>query len=300
MAVYRNIQVSFWTDFKVEEEFTPEDKYFYLYLFTNPHTNLCGCYTLGLKQAANQLGYSKETLERLVERFQYVHELIEYSSKTNEIIIKNWSKYNWTSSSKFLVSLRKEIAEIKDESFKEYLSKKFDSALEKAKTKENIKKDELERLNNIPYLYGMDTTVTVSVINNINNNNINNKINNNNKINSLTKDEELNTCVEKWNDQGNHEVENFTEERKEKLEELIQQFGLPKVIKAIEKIKDSDYLTGKVTSFYITFDWFVEPKNFVKVLEGNYDNHSPTKSKSFESSPTYDDLDEYEKLILSN
>ena len=103
-----------------------------------------------------------------------------------------------------------------------------------------------------------------------------------------------------WNDSGYHEVSHFTDERKKEVLELIKRYGLPKVIKAIEKIKDSDYLAGKVTSFYITFDWFVEPKNFVIVLEGNYDNHSPTKSKSFESSPTYDDLDEYEKLILSN
>ena len=40
MAIYRNVQLSFWTDNKVEDDFTPEDKYFYLYLLTNPQTGL--------------------------------------------------------------------------------------------------------------------------------------------------------------------------------------------------------------------------------------------------------------------
>ena len=43
MAVFRTISNSFWTDSKVDDTFTPEDKYFYLYLLTNPHTNICGC-----------------------------------------------------------------------------------------------------------------------------------------------------------------------------------------------------------------------------------------------------------------
>ena len=44
MASYRNISMDFWTDSKVVDDFTPEDRYIYLYCMTNPHTNLCGCY----------------------------------------------------------------------------------------------------------------------------------------------------------------------------------------------------------------------------------------------------------------
>jgi len=40
MAIYRNVQLNFWTDSKVEDDFTQEDKYFYLYLITNPQTNI--------------------------------------------------------------------------------------------------------------------------------------------------------------------------------------------------------------------------------------------------------------------
>ena len=64
MAIYRNVQLSFWTDNKVLDDFTPEDRYFYVYLFTNPQTNLCGCYEFSWKAMSNQTGYSKDTLER--------------------------------------------------------------------------------------------------------------------------------------------------------------------------------------------------------------------------------------------
>ncbi len=121
MAIYRTVQLSFWTDTKVEEDFTPEDKYFYLYLFTNPHTNLSGCYELGLKQAARETGYSAETIERLIERFENVHNIIVYSKETKEILLLNWHKYNWTKSGDFMKGLDKHIEKIKNSEFKQYL-----------------------------------------------------------------------------------------------------------------------------------------------------------------------------------
>ena len=31
MAIYRNVSLSFWEDIKIVDDFTPEDRYFYLY-----------------------------------------------------------------------------------------------------------------------------------------------------------------------------------------------------------------------------------------------------------------------------
>jgi hypothetical protein len=43
------------------------------------------------------------------------------------------------------------------------------------------------------------------------------------------------------------------------------------VLEAIGKIQESPFLMGKTRKpFNITFDWFVLPNNFPKVLEGNY------------------------------
>ena len=78
MAFYRTIQITFWTDTKIVDDFTPEDKYFYLYLFTNPHTNLCGCYEISKNQMSIELGYTKEVVERLIKRFSEIHKVINY------------------------------------------------------------------------------------------------------------------------------------------------------------------------------------------------------------------------------
>ena len=52
MASYRSVYTTFWTDTKVSDDFTPEDKYFMLYCLTNNYTNLCGCYEISIKQMA--------------------------------------------------------------------------------------------------------------------------------------------------------------------------------------------------------------------------------------------------------
>lgn len=121
MATYRNVQMSFWTDAKVIDDFTPEDKYFYLYLMTNPHTSLCGCYELSLSQIASETGYSKDTVVKLIRRFMEVHDLIRYDFTTKEIIILNWHKYNWLGSDKTMIAVQKGINSVKNEVFRLYL-----------------------------------------------------------------------------------------------------------------------------------------------------------------------------------
>ena len=66
MATFRSIHLTFWTDSKVDDDFTPEDKYFYLYLLTNPHTNLCGCYEISTKQMIRETGYNEDTVKALL------------------------------------------------------------------------------------------------------------------------------------------------------------------------------------------------------------------------------------------
>lgn len=121
MAVYRTIQLSFWTDSKVDDEFTPEDKYFYLYLLTNPHTNICGCYEIGEKQCSRETGYNTETISRLLYRFEHVHDVIRYNAKTKEVLILNWHKYNWTKSEDLKRAVSKVAENIKTDAFREYI-----------------------------------------------------------------------------------------------------------------------------------------------------------------------------------
>lgn len=123
MAIYRTVSISFWSDSKVTDDFTPEDRYFYLYLFTNPHTSLSGCYEISIKQMALELGYSQDTCSRLIERFISVHNVIRHSKETKEILLLNWHKYNWTESPKFKKALVREIEKVKNPNFKGYLTR---------------------------------------------------------------------------------------------------------------------------------------------------------------------------------
>lgn len=146
MAVYRNISMDFWTDSKVVDDFTPEDRYFHIYVLTNPHTNLCGCYEVSLKQIANETGYNTDTVSRLIDRFQNVHKTLEYCKETKEILILNWFKYNWTASPKLDKPLLKDIESIKNDGFRNYVGSLYN-----------------KREPVIPYRYPIDTTVSVSV-----------------------------------------------------------------------------------------------------------------------------------------
>ncbi|MEI4622102.1 DnaD domain-containing protein [Bacillus cereus] len=94
MAIFRPVQVSFWQDAKVIEEMTPEDKLFNLYLLTNPCTTQIGVYQITKKQMAFDLGYSMESVNSLLDRFENHHKLVKYNPETRELAIINWGKYN--------------------------------------------------------------------------------------------------------------------------------------------------------------------------------------------------------------
>ncbi|WP_044737077.1 DnaD domain-containing protein [Geobacillus kaustophilus] len=126
MAKYRYVHVSFWQDAKVLEEMTPEDKYFYIYLLTNPNTTQIGIYQITKKQMAFELGYSIESINSLVERFENVHKVIKYNPQTREIAILNWGKYNLIKGGKpVLDCIEKELMEVKDTSLIELVARKI-------------------------------------------------------------------------------------------------------------------------------------------------------------------------------
>jgi len=147
MAIYRNVSMSFWTDSKIADDFTVEDRYFYLYLFTNPHTNLCGCYEISTKQISWETGLSVAKVKNLIKRMCETHNVIRYCEETKELLIINWHKYNWTSSEKFRKPLSKEILNVKSALFRDYLTDIFNG----------------NDTVSIGYPYPTDTTVTVSV-----------------------------------------------------------------------------------------------------------------------------------------
>ena len=127
MANYRNIATAFWTDSKIVDEFTPEDKFFYLYLLTNPHTNRCGCYEISVRQIASETGYSTDTVQQLLHRADEIHNVCRYNAPTKELLILNWHRFNWHDSEKINRALRSEIQKVKAPGFREYLIRLYNS-----------------------------------------------------------------------------------------------------------------------------------------------------------------------------
>lgn len=115
MGVFRSIQTGFWKDPKVIEEMTPEDKLFFLYIMTNPNTTQIGIYKITKKQMAFELGYSLESINALVDRFEKHHKLIKYNTETRTIAIKNWGKYNLNRGGKPVIDcIKKELSQVND------------------------------------------------------------------------------------------------------------------------------------------------------------------------------------------
>lgn len=98
---------------------------------------------------------------------------------------------------------------------------------------------------------------------------------NKNIFNNLSIDKLFVPLIQKWNELPDAIAKISTmkkdTQRYKMLSQRVNEYGSDKILEAIEKIKQSSFLLGQNKSGWtITFEWFVRPNNFVKVLEGNY------------------------------
>lgn len=74
-------------------------------------------------------------------------------------------------------------------------------------------------------------------------------------------------------------VRAVSDSRRKLIRSRYNQYGIDEIRTVFEKAEASDFLTGRSeNSWRCGFDWLLNPSNFLKVLEGNYDNkgsHSP-------------------------
>jgi predicted phage replisome organizer len=92
--------------------------------------------------------------------------------------------------------------------------------------------------------------------------------------------------VEAWNAIGVNRIQKITTgtNRYDWLKRRIKDYGIDSVLEAIENVRKSDFLMGRTKEgFKITFDWFIRPNNFPKVLDGNYEN----KTQRTNTTPQY-------------
>ena len=72
----------------------------------------------------------------------------------------------------------------------------------------------------------------------------------------------------------------INDKRKRAINNLLKEYSLEEMLKAMGKIRTSNFLQGNnKTGWQISFDWFTNKSNFLKVLEGNYDDKTSSEIK---------------------
>ena len=271
MAIKRPVDTSFWTDGKVDE-FTPEDKYFMLYLLTNPFTTQLGIYEISLKHAAFQMGYSLESVQALIERFESKYKIIIFSPGTNEIAIKNFLCHSIIKGGKPVEDcLNKELLKVKNKSLIDIVFKHIAS---KDNLNQTVKKVITEYLNK-------------------NNNEFDNDNDNDNDnerivvriVNESSIADFFNSLCPSFSS-----IQVISETMKKDIADSLQQYTDEQIKAAFTKAEQSSFLKGNnERKWKASFDWLVKPENIAKVLNGNFDNKSSSNGRSY-------DLEAYERM----
>lgn len=119
IMAYRKIHDSFWTDPDMEE-LTPEQKYFYLYLMTNPRVNQIGLYEFSIKHAALETGYNIDTVSKLLDSFKELGK-IRVSESSREILVVKFWFHNKSESPKMQSHVNQLLTLVKDTALIPYI-----------------------------------------------------------------------------------------------------------------------------------------------------------------------------------
>ncbi|WP_186430906.1 hypothetical protein [Clostridium sp. BSD9I1] len=332
---YRRIYVDFWEDPKVSECFTPEDKYFYIYLLTNTHTNYSGIYAITKKVMAFDMGYSIETINSLMERFISFHKLIRYNNETRELAIKNWGKFNMNNDGKPMLDCYKsELMSIKDKSLISYVAENIksekikaifnelsnvtcdDTAKQKGSDTDSIKNKntdinkcdkqgvlterEREGVQDIDIDIDINKDIYKDLYseNQSNFSDVENVDNLNNAFSSdETSDKRNLTPLTEIMDLFNStcftlpKVKKLSNSRKKSIKNAYIAFGknLERFKTLFYKTHKSDFLSGRSGAWTgCGFDWILKESNYIKILEGNYDNKGKAPGVKQDSFNGYD------------
>ena len=100
---------------------------------------------------------------------------------------------------------------------------------------------------------------------------------------TVCRTKDVRRVVQAWNSLGLQRVLSVTPDsnRGKMLRSRVMEYGVEGVLSAIENVRSNAFLKGQnAKGWVITFEWFVRPNNFVKVLEGNYDGKRCEKGET--------------------
>lgn len=264
MGIKRIVDTSFWTDGKVDE-FSPEDKYFMLYLLTNPFSKQLGIYEISVKQAAFQLGYSVDAFNVLLDRFENKYNMIVFAKDTSEIAILNFLRHSVMKGGKPVEDcIKKEMALVKN---KKLISLVFERLYGRDDLNETVKKivdeyikendiqndndneNENERTGNVSYHDSYhDSSTAVPAVNCQQIVDLYNSI-----------------CV------SFPSVRSISESRRKAIKARLNTYSVEDFETVFRNAEASSFLKGaNGRDWQANFDWLIKDANMAKVLDGNY------------------------------
>lgn len=278
-AVKRIVSTSFWTDRKTED-FSPDDRLFFLWLLTNPATTQLGIYEISLKNAAVQLGWSRDSVKVLLDRFARVYGIIFFNENTGEIAIKNYLRHSIIKGGKPVEDcLWKDIKAVTDKSL---VTKVFRHLLKYEDLNDTVSK--------VITIYLKDT-------NDNDNDNDNDDSYPESYHDSSHDSSPLKSASKVSNSpdfEGVQKLYNtlcpslpkclkLTEPRKKAICKIFAAgYSMEQLENLFQKTEKSSFLTGKVKTkpgeqpWTASIDWLLKEGNAIKVLEGNYDDKGGT------------------------
>lgn len=253
MAIYRKINTTFWSDPFICD-LSPEKKLFYLYLLTNERTKQCGIYDISKRQISFDLGIDIKSVSDNLVFFQKKGKLM-FSEATNEIALRNWNRFNGSTSPKVITCIESEMKLVKDKDLIQYvycidtLSQEEETQTETQTEEEKENKGLVDPKDQPPPPPKIDFEKLRLFFN---------------------------------NNKGNMPlIKLMSEERKRRITLLQKKYGAKSIQQVIEKARDSDFLQGKKEkdTWVASFDWITTEKNFIKITEDNFLNNTPNGTK---------------------
>jgi len=263
MAVYRSLYTTFWQDPFIIERSTDE-KFFYIYLMTNPKTSICGIYELSLSVAALETGFTKAKVETLIDKFQREYHKIIYSKQTSEVCIVNWLRYNGNTSPKVQAAIKSAFDKVKDKRLITCITSDSSAIMNEDTVSvfgDRVSPSDCSMFNDkdssfVPLLQEEDNKTVYERI------------------------------CEEWNEKmiGKNISQikfPFTKVRKSHIDERLKEHGENVFMQMISRISRSDFANGRnKNKWIVSFSWCIEsPENFVKIIEGNYDNRNTIETE---------------------
>ena len=129
MGNKRVVDPMFWDNKVVAEKMTRDEKYFFLFLITNPELRQLGIYNLPISKASYYSGFTAEEVRGFLKKFQDEYLFIRYNDDTNEIAIRNYLRHGVVSGGDGLTScLTADANNVKDKSLLRYIKEEYDNS----------------------------------------------------------------------------------------------------------------------------------------------------------------------------